>query len=102
MSGIWVAIKVVAIPAAIAFFMSYLLSDNQLSIYEFNRFIKDLNGLTPDEFLIELDMYLNAESDAEAKVLAKKFERLIDKELDNRIKVQRIIEPSINQTRIIR
>ncbi|AUC14996.1 hypothetical protein BTO06_07535 [Tenacibaculum sp. SZ-18] len=44
------------------FFMSYLLSDNQLSIYEFNRFIKDLNGLTPDEFLIELDTYFRIEN----------------------------------------
>ena len=37
------------------FFMSYLLPESELKIYEFNRFIKDLNGLTPDEFLIELD-----------------------------------------------
>ncbi len=44
------------------FFMSYLLSDDQLSIYEFNRFIKDLNGLTPDEFLIELDTYFRIEN----------------------------------------
>lgn len=43
------------------FFMSYLLSESQLSIYEFNRFIKDLNGLTPDEFLIELDTYFRIE-----------------------------------------
>ncbi len=33
------------------FFMSYLLSESQLSIYEFNRFIKDLNGLTVEQFL---------------------------------------------------
>ncbi len=37
------------------FFMSYLLPENQLSIYEFNRFIKDLNGLTPNEFLMKLN-----------------------------------------------
>ncbi|SNR15915.1 DUF1015 domain-containing protein [Tenacibaculum jejuense] len=43
------------------FFMSYLLPESQLSIYEFNRFIKDLNGLTPDEFLIELDTYFRIE-----------------------------------------
>lgn len=43
------------------FFMSYLLSESQLSIYEFNRFIKDLNNLTPDEFLIELDTYFRIE-----------------------------------------
>ncbi|WP_299109535.1 DUF1015 domain-containing protein [uncultured Tenacibaculum sp.] len=44
------------------FFMSYLLPESQLSIYEFNRFIKDLNGLTPDEFLIELDTYFRIEN----------------------------------------
>ncbi len=44
------------------FFMSYLLPESQLSIYEFNRFIKDLNGLTPDEFLIELDTFFRIEN----------------------------------------
>ncbi len=44
------------------FFMSYLLPESQLSIYEFNRFIKDLNGFTPDEFLIELDTYFRIEN----------------------------------------
>jgi uncharacterized protein (DUF1015 family) len=43
------------------FFMSYLLPESELSIYEFNRFIKDLNGLTPDEFLIELDAFFRIE-----------------------------------------
>ncbi|WBX72664.1 DUF1015 domain-containing protein [Tenacibaculum pacificus] len=44
------------------FFMSYLLPESQLSIYEFNRFIKDLNGLTPEEFLIELDTFFRIEN----------------------------------------
>ncbi len=44
------------------FFMSYLLPESQLSIYEFNRFIKDLNGLTPNEFLIELDTFFRIEN----------------------------------------
>jgi len=44
------------------FFMSYLLPESQLSIYEFNRFIKDLNGFTPHEFLIELDTYFRIEN----------------------------------------
>jgi uncharacterized protein (DUF1015 family) len=43
------------------FFMSYLLPESQLSIYEFNRFIKDLNGFTPDTFLIELDTFFRIE-----------------------------------------
>tara|TARA_R110002049_G_scaffold76883_5_gene197154 strand:+ start:5306 stop:6544 length:1239 start_codon:yes stop_codon:yes gene_type:complete len=44
------------------FFMSYLLPESQLSIYEFNRFIKDLNGLTAQEFLIELDTVFRIEN----------------------------------------
>lgn len=37
------------------FFMSYLIPESDLVIYEFNRLIKDLNGLTKEEFLIKLD-----------------------------------------------
>lgn len=44
------------------FFMSYLLPESELKIYEFNRFIKDLNGLTTDEFLIELDEFFRIEN----------------------------------------
>ncbi|CAL2088401.1 DUF1015 domain-containing protein [Tenacibaculum sp. 190524A02b] len=44
------------------FFMSYLLPESQLCIYEFNRFIKDLNGLSVDEFLIELDTIFKIEN----------------------------------------
>ncbi|WP_428740264.1 DUF1015 domain-containing protein [Tenacibaculum sp.] len=44
------------------FFMSYLLPESQLKIYEFNRFIRDLNGLTPEELLIELDAHFRIEN----------------------------------------
>lgn len=44
------------------FFMSYLLPESQLSIYEFNRFVKDLNGLSTAEFLIELDTFFRIEN----------------------------------------
>lgn len=37
------------------FFMSYLIPESDLIIHEFNRLIKDLNGLTKEEFLIKLD-----------------------------------------------
>ena len=37
------------------FFMSYLIPESDLRIHEFNRLIKDLNGLTKEEFLIQLD-----------------------------------------------
>lgn len=39
------------------YFMSYFISESNLNISEFNRFIKDLNGLSSQEFLIELDAY---------------------------------------------
>jgi uncharacterized protein (DUF1015 family) len=37
------------------FFMSYLIPESDLVIQEFNRLVKDLNGLTKEEFLIKLD-----------------------------------------------
>ncbi|MGB0880420.1 MAG: DUF1015 domain-containing protein [Polaribacter sp.] len=37
------------------FFMSYLIPESHLQISEFNRFVKDLNGLSIDEFLLKLD-----------------------------------------------
>lgn len=37
------------------FFMSYLIPESDLVIQEFSRLIKDLNGLTKEEFLIKLD-----------------------------------------------
>jgi uncharacterized protein (DUF1015 family) len=37
------------------FFMSYLIPESELKIYEFNRLLKDLNGLSKEEFLIKLD-----------------------------------------------
>ncbi len=37
------------------FFMSYLIPESELKIYEFNRLIKDLNGLSKEEFLISID-----------------------------------------------
>lgn len=44
------------------FFMSYLIPESQLTIYEFNRLIKDLNGLTKEEFLIALDEFFKIEN----------------------------------------
>ena len=37
------------------FFMSYLIPESDLKIYEFNRLVSDLNGLSKEEFLIQLD-----------------------------------------------
>lgn len=44
------------------FFMSYLIPESDLKIYEFNRLIKDLNGLSKEEFLIQLDQWFRIEN----------------------------------------
>jgi uncharacterized protein (DUF1015 family) len=37
------------------YFMAYLIPESQMRIYEFNRMVRDLNGLSKEEFLIKLD-----------------------------------------------
>jgi len=44
------------------YFMSYLLPESEIRIYEFNRMVKDLNGLSKEEFLIQLDEYYRIEN----------------------------------------
>ncbi len=44
------------------YFMSYLIPESDLKIYEFNRLVKDLNGLKKEEFLIKLDEYFRIEN----------------------------------------
>ncbi|MEL6812545.1 MAG: DUF1015 domain-containing protein [Bacteroidota bacterium] len=44
------------------FFMSYLIPESELKIYEFNRLISDLNGLSKEEFLIKLDTIYRIEN----------------------------------------
>ncbi|WP_024770479.1 DUF1015 domain-containing protein [Aquimarina macrocephali] len=44
------------------FFMSYLIPESDLKIYEFNRLVKDLNGLSKEEFLIKLDEWFRIEN----------------------------------------
>jgi len=44
------------------FFMSYLIPESHLEISEFNRFVKDLNGLTIDEFLVKLEDHFRIEN----------------------------------------
>ncbi|MDB4752370.1 DUF1015 domain-containing protein [Winogradskyella sp.] len=46
------------------FFMSYLIPESDLVIQEFNRLVKDLNGLTKEEFLIKLDAMYRIENRA--------------------------------------
>ena len=45
-----------------AYFMSYLIPESQIRIFEFNRMVKDLNGLKKEEFLIQLDTYFRIEN----------------------------------------
>ena len=44
------------------YFMSYLLPESDLKIHEFNRMVKDLNGLSKEEFLIHLDTLYRIEN----------------------------------------
>lgn len=44
------------------YFMSYLIPESDLKIYEFNRLLQDLNGLSKEEFLIKLDAIYRIEN----------------------------------------
>lgn len=44
------------------FFISYFIPESNLKISEFNRFVTDLNGLSKDEFLIQLDSMYRIEN----------------------------------------
>ncbi len=44
------------------YFMSYLIPESELKVHEFNRLIKDLNGLSKEEFLIRLDEWFRIEN----------------------------------------
>jgi len=42
--------------------MTFLIPESELRINEFNRLVKDLNGLTKEEFLIQLDTIFRIEN----------------------------------------
>ena len=44
------------------YFMSFLIPESDLKIYEFYRLVKDLNGLSKEDFLIQLDEYFRIEN----------------------------------------
>ncbi len=44
------------------YFMSYLIPESDLKIHEFNRLVKDLNGLSKEAFLIRLDTMFRIEN----------------------------------------
>jgi uncharacterized protein (DUF1015 family) len=43
-------------------FMTFLIPESELRIHEFNRLVKDLNGLSKEEFLIQLDTIFRIEN----------------------------------------
>lgn len=44
------------------FFMSYLIAESKLKIYEFSRLVRDLNGLSKEDFLVQLDEWFRIEN----------------------------------------
>lgn len=44
------------------FFMSYLIAESNLKLYEFNRLITDLNEMSKKEFLMQLDEWFRIEN----------------------------------------
>jgi uncharacterized protein (DUF1015 family) len=47
------------------FILSYLISENNIKIYEFNRLIKDLNGLSKADFLEKLEVHFTIKNHEE-------------------------------------
>ena len=43
------------------FFLSYMIAESSLKLYEFNRLVRDLNGLSKKEFLMQLDEWFRIE-----------------------------------------
>ena len=44
------------------YFMTYLIPESDLRIHEFNRLVRDLNGLSKEQFLIQLDSVFRIEN----------------------------------------
>lgn len=54
------------------FFLSVLFPDDELKIYDYNRVVKDLNGMAPEEFLEELDNVVDLLSTSEKAIRPEK------------------------------
>lgn len=50
------------------FFLSVLFPDEELKIFDYNRVVKDLNGLAPEELLEELDSVVDILETAESPI----------------------------------
>ena len=44
------------------YFMSFLIAESNVKIYEFNRIVRDLNGFTKDDFMSKIAQYFNIEN----------------------------------------
>lgn len=44
------------------YFLSYMIAESNLKLYEFNRLVRDLNGLSKKEFLMQLDQWFRIEN----------------------------------------
>lgn len=52
------------------YFLSVLFPDEELKILDYNRFVKDLNGLTPEDFLNKVSAFFEIEKCGENKPYA--------------------------------
>ena len=50
------------------YFLSVLFPDNELAIYDYNRVVKDLNGMTPEELLTELESVVDVVETSEEPI----------------------------------
>lgn len=96
------------------YFLSVLFPSNQLHIYEYNRVVKDLNGLTEREFLAKLEAEFEIENNGSDIVklvkprtfgvylnktwyyLSLKDNSNLSKILDVTILQQKVLEPILN------
>jgi uncharacterized protein (DUF1015 family) len=93
------------------FFLTTLFPANQLYIMDYNRVVKDLNGLTEAEFLQKLEINFNVEQVAEALApntihsfglyINKKWYKLIAKENIIKTDVLGVLDVNIMQENIL-
>ena len=53
------------------YFMSFMIDDEQMRIYDFNRLVKDLNGLSINEYLLKVGEVYNIEKNVNDKPTQK-------------------------------
>jgi len=58
------------------YFMAVHFPDNQLQIIDYNRVVKDLNGLTPSEFLDTVKKYFDVTSESTSVIKSSKLHNL--------------------------